>query len=190
MSNNKKIIIGAVFAVAVLLGGISAYKMTGKGDSGIAYAESGDSSGSKIAGDTAWFVRCNDEEGKEAKNKRGKCEMFQRQDMKESGQRVLEFAIGYPEGSDEARGIVILPLGLHLPAGAQVKVDENEALPLQIRTCVPQGCMAYLKLDDKAMNIMKKGNKATVLMVTGEGKTIGIEVPLKGFSRTLGEISS
>lgn len=189
MTMNKKLLIGAVLAGAVMLGGFGLYKVTGKNDSGAAFAQEG-TAAEAAAMDSTWFLRCNEEGDAEASNKRGKCEMFQRQDVKETGQRVIEFAIGYPEGKDQARGILIMPLGIYLPAGAQMKVDENEPFKFQVRTCTAVGCVAYLTLTDPVLDIFKKGQKATVYMAQADGKTIGIEIPLKGFTKTLKEISS
>ena len=189
MTMNKKLLIGTVLVGAVMLGGLGLYKLTGKNVSGAAYAE--DSAVAEAASmETTWFLRCNEEGDVEANSKRGKCEMFQRQDVKETGQRVIEFAIGYPEGKDQARGILIMPLGIYLPAGAQMKVDENEPFKCQVRTCTAGGCVAYLTLTDPVLDIFKKGDKATVYMVQSDGKTVAIDIPLKGFTKTLKDISS
>ena len=65
----------------------------------------------------AWKVRCDD--------KNEKCEIFQRYVIKETGQRIAEFAVGYPQSNQSAVGVVILPLGIKVNQPIQVKIDDQ-----------------------------------------------------------------
>lgn len=138
--------------------------------------------------ESAWAMRCNNEEAIEAENKRGKCEIYQRQDMKESGQRVIELAIGYPEGQDSARGIFILPMGILLQSGVTLTIDDGKPLAFQVRYCLPNGCYAYVSLNDEILDRLSKGNQATVGVVRANGEPLNIPMPLKGFTKALGQV--
>jgi invasion protein IalB len=141
--------------------------------------------------ETAWAVRCNEGvEAEAAESKRGKCEMFQRQDIKETGERIIEFAIGYPEEENLARGIFILPTGILLQEGMQLRIDEHEPMQFHARYCVPNGCIAYVAMDEALIAKMEKGQNAFVDVLQIGGQTITIPMPLKGFSKTLNEIKS
>ena len=138
--------------------------------------------------DSAWALRCNDEESVQADNKRGKCEIYQRQDMKDSGQRVIELAIGYPDDQANARGIFILPMGILLEPGVKLTIDDGNPLAFQVRYCLPNGCYAYVSLNDDLLGRMSKGTKATVEIVRANGEPLKIPMPLKGFTKALGQV--
>ena len=138
--------------------------------------------------DTAWAVRCNDEDSLKADNKRGKCEIYQRQDMKDSGQRVIELAIGYPEDQKEARGIFILPMGILLEPGVKLTIDDGKPLAFQVRYCLPNGCYAYVSLNDDLLKHLSNGTQASVEIVRANGEPLKIPMPLKGFTKALGQV--
>lgn len=129
-----------------------------------------------------WSVRCD--EGKE-----NSCEIFQRLVVKETGQRVAEFAIGFPEDKDVARGVVVLPLGILLTGGAVMQIDDGQAFKFDVRYCSQQGCFAFLNLDKALLDRLRNGNNATVIFKTLEGKSMSVNLSLKGFTKSLKEVS-
>lgn len=148
--------------------------------------------------DSAWAVRCNAPQGSEAGSKEAvptkvdskHCEIFQRQDMKETGQRVIEMAIGYPPEQKDARGVFVLPTGILLQEGVKLRIDENKPLEFQVRYCVPNGCMAYVTMNTQILEAMGKGESAFVEVAQPDGQKIVIPMPLKGFKKSLDEIKS
>tara|TARA_B100000780_G_scaffold278446_1_gene252018 strand:+ start:160 stop:711 length:552 start_codon:yes stop_codon:yes gene_type:complete len=174
-----------VAAVLLVLGvGFFAFQQYSAPDANAQDAGAAGAAGLK----TAWAVRCNDEASLKAENKRGKCEMYQRQDMKDSGQRVIEFAIGYPAEQNNARGIFILPMGILLQPGVKLSIDDGKPLAFQVRYCLPNGCYAYVSLNDDLMDRLSKGNQATVEVIKTDGQPLRIPVPLKGFTKALDQV--
>ncbi len=141
-----------------------------------------------IKGD-AWLVRCNDKKPEEVTEKRGKCEIFQQQTIKESGQRLVEFAIGFPAETKEARGILILPLGIQLQKDVSMSLDGGDSFNVKIRYCLENGCFAYMSLTDEVLAKMKKAGKATVGIESADGRKINLELPLTGFGKALDQVS-
>ena len=138
---------------------------------------------------TTWSVRCEKKEDFKADHKRGKCEMYQRQDMKNNGQRVIELAIGYPKDQKEARGIFILPMGILLtPGSVKLTIDDGAPMNFDVRYCLPNGCYAYVTLSDDVLSTMSKGTQAVVEVTNASGKKLDIPMPLKGFTAALKEI--
>ena len=63
--------------------------------------------------------------------------------LTKTGQLIV--ARQHPRIAPETRApvaLVQLPLGLNLPAGAKVQVDDGKAADLQIQTCEQRGCYA------------------------------------------------
>ena len=144
----------------------------------VAWAQGGDS-------ESPWQVRCQDfEEGVRH------CEIFQRLVVQETGMVVADFAIGYPQDSDVARGVIILPLGMillqeHRPS---LQIDEETPFSFGPRFCAPLGCYSYLSLNDFVINALKKGNNITLTYHDLSGRDVKIKMSLQGFTKAIGEI--
>ncbi len=140
------------------------------------------------AAQAPWTVRCN-KEIKDEGTKRGRCEIFQSLIVKETKQRFVEIAISYPKDKTKARGVIVVPLGIMLQAGAQIKVDNADPFKFQARYCDATGCFGFVDLDEKVLDSMRKGTKLVVSFVAMNKKTINVEMSLKDFARALKEIS-
>ena len=179
----------ALVLVAILAAGLSFQMITSDSVSGqdgkeatvVAAPES-------EAGAESWQIRCG-EEGNIETPEKGKCEIFQRLSMKDTGQRVVEFAIGFGPEDKEARGIIILPLGILLESGGLLKIGDNEAFKFSPRYCDAGGCVAFLGMNEKILGMMRKNDKATLTIKAMNGQDINIELPLKGFGKAFKNIS-
>lgn len=136
-----------------------------------------------------WKIRCSTEEAKKSEQKRGKCEVFQQLIVQESKQRFAEFAIGFPEGQKEARGIMILPLGILLEPGVEMQIDDQQSFKFKVRYCEPGGCAAFLSLNDTVLNMLRNGKMAKVSLQSAQGKTLSFEMSLKGFGELFKKVS-
>ena len=139
--------------------------------------------------DSKWFVRCS-ESYKEGMERRGACEAFQKLMLTETNQRLIEFALSYKDASpDSASGVMILPLGIMLENGVQMKIDDGPAFAFNIRFCNASGCHAYVSLNRKIIDMMRKGDEAIISFESSESKQVQIKMSLQGFSRALEDIS-
>lgn len=136
----------------------------------------------------AWTVRCN-KDIKDEGTKRGRCEIFQSLIVKETKQRFVEMAISYPKDKTKARGVVVMPLGILLEAGAQIKIDDGKPLKFHARYCDLNGCLGFLDLDEPLLDSMRKGTKVVLSFVAMNNKTINVEISLKDFATALKDIS-
>lgn len=110
------------------------------------------------------------------------CEIYQTLTVKKTGQRLLEFALGYPKDQKgKAQAVVILPLGVIMTDGIGIQVDEGEMNKAMVRFCNTSGCYVYMTLPDKVVESMDKGKAMSVLFLDGAGKKVRIQMPLEGF---------
>lgn len=121
-----------------------------------------------------WKVRCND--------KNGKCEVFQRYIVKETGQRIIEFAIGYPGAGQNAMGAVILPLGIKLNRPVRIKIADQFLDDLEIESCSQDGCVAHIAVDSNFINSLQNGDKVSFIFSNLANQIINIEMATKGFA--------
>ncbi len=128
-----------------------------------------------------WTTRCDNKN--EAKIER--CYIFQNLVLREGGQRVLHVAVGYIPDLDDPVALVTLPLGISLPPGASIQVDDNEALRFQIERCETNGCRAGISLDDEMLQQLQKGLEAQIIFHDGARRPISVPLSLKGFTAGL-----
>lgn len=133
----------------------------------------------------AWNVRCNETEGGQKQ-----CEMFQQLVVKDSGERFAEFAIGFPEDKDTARGVVILPLGILLPPGVMLQIDDGSKYKFDVRYCVKQGCLAFVDLSDKILDELRMGGEAILTAASAQGKPVKIRMSLMGFTKAYNQVKN
>ena len=133
------------------------------------------------AGANTWTLRCEGEEGDPAR----KCEIFQRLIAPESGERVAEFAIGFPQGKTDARGVIVLPLGILVSDPVEMAIDENPAFQFRVRYCATQGCVAVVNINPELLAMFKKGRQARIVGKTYRGQPVAITMSLTGFTRAI-----
>lgn len=128
-----------------------------------------------------WTVTCNVQAQGEAKTVL--CAMSQQQ-VDEQRQRAL--AVELTPVKDGANGILMLPFGLNLNAGAVLQIDDAKAdKALGFSTCLPAGCMIPVQFDAAKAEALGKGKNLTVLAQAVGGNEIKLNVPLEGFAAAL-----
>jgi invasion protein IalB len=78
--------------------------------------------------------------------------------------------------------LVQLPLGLFLPVGAKLQVDEGKPLDLQVQTCEAQGCFAGSAMDAELLAAIKAGKQLTIEVQTLNREKLSFAIPLEGFT--------
>lgn len=136
-----------------------------------------------------WLVRCGrpDQQGPEV------CEMQQEQ-VDRQDRTVMAVAVGKVPGSSEVGLLILLPLGILLPAGVTMRIDDGAEIPLEVQRCERQGCRIERILEPDLLNRLKAGTKATVYFEAvdpqGERQRLGVPISLLGFTAALNEVTS
>ncbi len=76
---------------------------------------------------------------------------------------------------------VVAPLGVLLPAGVSLKIDNEDVTRLNFLQCLANGCIAQLALDDKLLEKLKTGKTATLGLFQTPEQGVGVPAPLVGF---------
>ena len=76
---------------------------------------------------------------------------------------------------------VIAPLGVLLPAGVSLRIDDQDAGRLNFLQCLANGCIAQLALDDALIGKLKAGKTATLGIFQTPEQGVGVPAPLAGF---------
>ena len=100
-----------------------------------------------------------------------------------TGRVLVSAAIRQVEGKDTRSLMVMVPLGMALPAGVQAKVDDNEPIKLNYTLCHVGGCTAETQATDEIIEQFRNGKQVVVAAMNLAGKPIGFPVPLSGFTK-------
>ena len=137
-----------------------------------------------------WTLRC----GKANEQAPEACEMFQQHVSKQTNKVVLHAAIGKLPNNEQPGMLIVLPLGISLPPGVFIKVDEGEAQAVPVERCTPDGCRIELLLDTPFLNQLKAGTTMTVVFHVydqqGQRERVGVPVSLLGFTAALNQVLS
>ena len=124
-----------------------------------------------------WLVRCGPQDNATEQG----CFLFQNLVLKEGGQRVLQVAVGFVGNTPEPIALLSLPLGISLPPGAKMRVDDDKQYQLQIERCEVNGCRAGLKLSPAQIERFQSGSSLSVQFHDAQRRPIEVPLSLEGF---------
>ena len=76
---------------------------------------------------------------------------------------------------------VVAPLGILLPSGLGLKIDNADVGRAGFVKCLPNGCIAEITMDDNLINQLRNGHTSTFIIFQSPEEGIGFPMSLKGF---------
>ncbi len=125
-----------------------------------------------------WQMRCDTPPGAQAEQ----CALVQSvtaEDRQNVGLTVIFLRTA--DGKDQLLR-VLAPLGVLLPAGLGLKIDEDDVGRAPFMRCLPNGCIAEVIADQELIEKLEGGDFATFIIFQTPEEGIGIPMPLSGFS--------
>ena len=77
---------------------------------------------------------------------------------------------------------VVAPLGVLLPSGLGLKIDQADIGRAGFVRCLPNGCIAEVVMDDDLVKKLRSGQTATFIIFQTPEEGVGFPMSLKGFS--------
>ena len=164
----RRLIMGMLFAASLLASGSAALGQ------GVVRAKYGD-----------WELRCDTPPGASKEL----CALVQRVADEDKPNISLEvIVIKLADGSKYILR-VIAPLGVILPSGLGLKIDETDIGRAGFVRCLPDGCVAEVVLEAKLIDQLKNGQKAFFIIFQTPEEGIGIPLALPGFKEGFNALS-
>jgi len=79
---------------------------------------------------------------------------------------------------------VIAPLGVLLPTGVGLRIDNDDVGRMNFMRCQPNGCIAEVFLDEKLLGRLESGTKAALVIYQTLEEGIGVPFALEGFKQS------
>jgi invasion protein IalB len=76
---------------------------------------------------------------------------------------------------------VVAPMGVLLPSGLGLKIDQADVGRAGFVRCLPNGCVAEVMMDETLIKQMRSGQTATFIIFQTPEEGIGFPMSLKGF---------
>jgi invasion protein IalB len=131
-----------------------------------------------------WAVRCTSASRSAALE----CAMEQTAVLSKTGQLIVLVNIRVPSDTHAPVALVQLPLGLNLPGGAKLQVDDGKTTDLQIQTCEARGCYTGTPIAPELLAVLKSGQQLKVSFQNLAKETITIPMPLADFAAAYDKI--
>ncbi len=131
-----------------------------------------------------WLARCSSA----SRDAPLECAIEQTAVLTKTGQLVVLFNVRVQSDTRTPVALVQLPLGLNIPGGSKVQVDDGKAVDLPIQTCESRGCYASGPISNELLNAMKTGKELKVSFMTLAKETITIPMPLADFASAYDKI--
>src|SRR5688572_30665888 len=105
-----------------------------------------------------WVTQCG------AKTRQGAldCSVQQTIIKTDTGQMVAQVSVRIPADTRAPVMMVHLPLGLFLPGGVQLQVDQNTVVDLPLQTCDANGCYAGTPVAVDLLGQLQKGRSLRI----------------------------
>jgi invasion protein IalB len=131
-----------------------------------------------------WAARCTSA----SRDAPLECAIEQTAVLSKTGQLIVLVNIRVPSDTHAPVLLLQLPLGLNLPVGAKLQVDDGKSADLQIQTCDNRGCYASTPIAADLLAAMKAGKQLKLSFQNLNKETITIPMPLTDFAATYDKI--
>ena len=129
-----------------------------------------------------WAVRCEQNPQNAAQSG---CFILHQVINNQNNKPVMVMAIGYVRDGEPPVAIITVPLGVRLPPGVMIQIDQKPAENYSFERCLPDGCQIQVRMTDTQVTSFKSGNTGKVLVQDTGGQNRAIPFSLKGFTAAL-----
>ncbi len=125
-----------------------------------------------------WQIRCDTPPG--AKNEQ--CALIQ--SVTSADRANIGLTVIVLKTADQKSRLmrVVAPLGVLLPSGLGLKIDNADIGRAGFVRCLPNGCIAEVVMDDALIQKLRTGKTATFIIFQTPEEGIGFPVSLAGFA--------
>jgi invasion protein IalB len=131
-----------------------------------------------------WVARCTSA----SRDAPLECAIEQSAVLTKTGQLIVLINIRVPSDTHTPVAVIQLPLGLNLPVGAKLQVDDGKTSDLQIQTCEARGCYTNAPISPDMLAAMKSGKQLKLSFQNMAKETISIPLPLADFAAAYDKI--
>jgi invasion protein IalB len=124
-----------------------------------------------------WQVRCDSPPGAQSEQ----CALIQSVTAEDRANIGLTVIVLKTADQKSRLLRVVAPMGVLLPSGLGLKIDNVDVGRAGFVRCLPNGCVAEVVMDENLVKQMRTGQTATFIIFQTPEEGIGFPMSLKGF---------
>ena len=124
-----------------------------------------------------WQIRCDTPPGAKAEQ----CALIQSVTAEDRANVGLTVIVLKTADQKSRLMRVVAPLGVLLPSGLGLKIDQADIGRAGFVRCLPNGCIAEVVMDDELLKKLRTGKTATFIIFQTPEEGIGFPMSLAGF---------
>jgi len=124
-----------------------------------------------------WQIRCDTPPGAKSEQ----CALIQSVTSEERANIGLTVIVLKTADQKSKLMRVVAPLGVLLPSGLGLKIDQTDIGRAGFVRCLPSGCIAEVVMDDELLKKLRNGKTATFIIFQTPEEGIGFPMSLAGF---------
>ena len=124
-----------------------------------------------------WQVRCDTPPGAQAEQ----CALMQSVTAEDRANVGLTVIVLKTADQKSRLMRVVAPVGVLLPSGLGLKIDQADVGRAGFVRCLPNGCVAEVVMDDNLLKQLRAGQTATFIIFQTSEEGIGFPISLEGF---------
>jgi len=124
-----------------------------------------------------WQIRCDTPPGAKSEQ----CALIQSVTAEDRANVGLTVIILKTADAKSRLMRVVAPLGVLLPSGLGLKIDNADIGRAGFVRCLPNGCIAEVVMDDNLIKQLRNGQTSTFIIFQTPEEGIGFPISLKGF---------
>src|SRR3954470_4022527 len=132
-----------------------------------------------------WQIRCDTPPGAKAEQ----CALIQSVTAEDRANVGLTVIVLKTADAKSRLMRVVAPLGVLLPSGLGLKIDNADVGRAGFVRCLPNGCVAEVVMDDNLLRQLRAGQTATFIIFQTPEEGIGFPMSLKGFGDGFDKLS-
>src|SRR6202795_4248584 len=132
-----------------------------------------------------WQIRCDTPPGAKAEQ----CALIQSVTAEDRANVGLTVIVLKTADHKSKLMRVVAPVGVLLPSGLGLKIDQVDVGRAGFVRCLPNGCVAEVVMDDNLLKQMRSGQTATFIIFQTPEEGIGFPMSLKGFGDGFDKLS-
>ena len=114
------------------------------------------------------------------------CRAIQGMQMTNTG--LLSVAVRISPETKKPTMLLLLPMGIYLPAGVRVQFGQDAVKTVPLQNCDGTGCLAEYAMTEPEIAAMLKGQALTVSVQDRDKQPVSVQVPATGFPAAYGKI--
>jgi invasion protein IalB len=125
-----------------------------------------------------WISKCVSE----SRQSPVECSMEQTVVLTNTGQLLASLLVRVPTDTHQPVMMVQLPVGLYLPAGLNLQVDDGKPQPIPLQTCDVKGCYAGTQISAELIASLKTGKRLTLTFQNLAKNNVVVPIALDNFA--------